>query len=63
MLTSQLRSLLISTAGINGHQKVINEAKDRFKAYFSGDEEAIHPNLRSAIFGIVILHSGEGEYE
>lgn len=58
--TSQLRSLLIATAGMNGHQAVITEAEARFQRYFgSGDTEAIPPNLRSAILGITIRNAGE----
>ncbi|KAI9795929.1 MAG: hypothetical protein M1833_006577 [Piccolia ochrophora] len=63
-LTGQLRSLLIGAAGGAGHQGIISEAQRRFKLYVSGeDKQAIHPNLRSAIFRIVIAEGGEAEYE
>ncbi|KAF4628180.1 hypothetical protein G7Y89_g9972 [Cudoniella acicularis] len=62
-LTSQLRSLLILTAGLNGHEKVISEAQRRFELYTSGkDMSAVHPSLRSAIFGIVMRHGDAPEY-
>lgn len=63
-LTTQLRALLILTAGLNGHDKVISEAKNRFDLYMSGkDKLAIHPNLRAAIFGIAIRTGGRSEYD
>lgn len=63
-LTSQLRALLISTAGLAGHKAIIAEAQRRFKLYISGeDKKAIHPNLRSAVYKIVIAHGGKAEYE
>jgi len=62
-LTSQLRSLLISTAGANGHKEVITEAQHRFEQFVSGkNKEAIHPSLRSAVFGIAIRYGGAKEY-
>ncbi|TVY43894.1 Aminopeptidase [Lachnellula occidentalis] len=63
-LTTQLRSLLLLTAGLNGHEQVTNEAKRRFQLYTSGtDKSAIHPNLRSTIFGIAMRHGDTAEYE
>lgn len=62
-LTGQLRALLIGSAGANGHEAVIAEAKKRFAAFSKGDNSAIHPNLRTAIFQIAIREGGEAEYE
>ncbi|KAH8656940.1 aminopeptidase-like protein [Tricladium varicosporioides] len=62
-LTGQLRSLLILTAGLNGHESVIFEARRRFELYMSGkDKSAVHPNLRSAIFGIAMRYGDTTEY-
>ncbi|KAI5286051.1 hypothetical protein KEM54_000098 [Ascosphaera aggregata] len=58
-LTGQLRQLLIPLAGHAGHKDVIAEAKRRFGAWALGDKAAIDPNLRSAIFSIVISSSSE----
>ncbi|TQS38697.1 hypothetical protein Golomagni_00794 [Golovinomyces magnicellulatus] len=64
MLTSQLRALLIQTAGSNGHKSVVKEAKRRFDLYMSGqDKTTVHQNLRSAIFGVTIQKGGKMEYE
>ncbi|EKD21015.1 uncharacterized protein L3040_004632 [Drepanopeziza brunnea f. sp. 'multigermtubi'] len=63
LLTSQLRALLILTAGLNGHEKVTAEAKKRFDLYKSGDKSAIHPNLRAAVYNLAIFHGGRSEFE
>jgi len=41
----------------------IAEAKRRFQKFTSGDRDAIHPSLRSAIFRTVISEGDETEYE
>ncbi|KAH8820428.1 aminopeptidase-like protein [Xylogone sp. PMI_703] len=62
-LTTQLRALLILTAGLNGHEQVITEAKRRFDLYISGnDKSAIHPSLRTAVFGITIREGDDKEF-
>lgn len=46
------------------HPRTIAEAKNRFQLYTSGkDKAAIHPNLRSAIFGIAIRLGDNAEYQ
>ncbi|EKG11117.1 Peptidase M1 alanine aminopeptidase/leukotriene A4 hydrolase [Macrophomina phaseolina MS6] len=62
-LKGQLRSLLISAAGLAGHEGVIKEAQRRFSAYQSGDKKAIHPSLRGPIFRIVVTEGGEQGFE
>lgn len=42
---------------------VIIEAKRQFTAYVSGDSDAIHPSLRTAVFRTSIQNGGETEYE
>jgi aminopeptidase 2 len=42
---------------------VVNEAHSRFQRFKKGDERCIHPNLRGAIFKIVIATGGREEYE
>ncbi|EMC96716.1 hypothetical protein BAUCODRAFT_34107 [Baudoinia panamericana UAMH 10762] len=62
-LLGQLRALLITTAGVTGHEATINEAMKQFKAYMSGDKQAIHPSLRAAVFRIAIRHGGAETYK
>ena len=63
-LTGQLRALLITTAGMAGHQGVIDEAKKRFAAFTKdGDKKAIHPSLRLPTFKIAVKEGGREAYE
>lgn len=62
-LTGQLRALLISSAGMNGHSGVISEAQKRFQAFIGGDAKAIHPSLRAAVFRISIKNGGVDAYK
>ncbi|KAL8682743.1 MAG: hypothetical protein Q9186_001254 [Xanthomendoza sp. 1 TL-2023] len=62
-LTGQLRALLISTAGGAGHTATVEEAQKRFQRYVSGEREAIHPNLRLAVFRINVATGGKEAYE
>ncbi|KAE9372132.1 aminopeptidase-like protein [Stipitochalara longipes BDJ] len=60
-LTSQLRGALLLSAGANGHEIVVAEAKRQFDLYTTGKGQ-IDPNLRGAIFGIAIREGGKSEY-
>jgi aminopeptidase N len=62
-LTGQLRALLISNAGLVGHEAIIAEAQRRFKAFMGGDKKAIHPSLRNAVFKISVKNGGEEAYK
>lgn len=62
-LTARLRALLISTAGAVGHKEVVAEAQRQFKAYTAGDKDAIHPNLRLAVFKIAIAEGNAAEVD
>ena len=62
-LTGQLRALLISTAGLVGHEKIVTEAQRQFKAFTDGDDKAIHPSLRAAVYRISIKNGGEAAYK
>ncbi|CZT45553.1 related to (AAP1)-alanine/arginine aminopeptidase [Rhynchosporium secalis] len=63
-LTGQLRARLIMTAGMNGHEKTIAEAKRRFELYVSGENKtAIHSNLRAAVYALVIRYGGKTEFD
>ncbi|KAF2767501.1 hypothetical protein EJ03DRAFT_276034 [Teratosphaeria nubilosa] len=62
-LTGQLRALLIATAGLMGHEKIISEAQKRFQAFVGGDKKAIHPSLRNAVFKISVKNGGAQAYK
>lgn len=62
-LTGQLRALLLSTAGLVGHEQVVAEAQRQFQAFLDGDAKAIHPSLRAAVYKISIKNGGEAAYK
>ncbi|KAK9764313.1 hypothetical protein K7432_008285 [Basidiobolus ranarum] len=62
-LSSLLRNLAIAMAGKAGDEEIIQEAQQRFAKFIEGDEAAIHPNLRSTVYGIVVRNGGQQEYE
>lgn len=63
-LTGQLRSLLLSTAGLAGHEAVVAEANKRFTAFTKdGNKQAIHPSLRLPTFKIAAKTGGRPAYE
>ena len=61
-LTGQLRALLLSTAGLAGHQPTIDEAMRQWQAYIK-DQKPIHPSLRLPVFRIAINEGGREAYE
>jgi len=63
-LVGQLRALLISTAGLLGHQATVDEALRRFDLYVSGeDKSAINPSLRKGVFSIAVKERGEPAFK
>ncbi|KAF2097331.1 hypothetical protein NA57DRAFT_57923 [Rhizodiscina lignyota] len=63
LLTGQLRALVLSSAGVTGHQDVIKKGKALFDAYIGGDKSAIHPSLRGPVFRIAIKEGGKDAYD
>lgn len=63
--TTQLRSLLLQTAGKNGHKDVIAEVQRRFKQHATKqhDSTPIPSNLRTAIYSVAVQHGGQEEYD
>jgi aminopeptidase N len=61
-LSGQLRKLLIGLAANNGHEATAAEGKKRFEAWKSGDDKAIHQNLRSVVFNLAVAQGGKSEW-
>lgn len=47
----------------NHSGSIIEEAKRQLSAFASGDKDAIHPSLRTAVFRLSIENGGQSEYE
>lgn len=52
---------MFSYAGLNGDAEIIKEAQRMFAKWAMGDKSAIHPDLRSGVFGIAIQNGGKEE--
>lgn len=59
----RLKSLLFGAAASAKDPSAEKFATDAFAKYIAGDKEAIHPNLRASVFGVVARTGGEKEYE
>ncbi len=62
-LTGQSRKLLLGTAAGSGHKDIVSEGQKKFAAWKSGDEKAIHQNLRGVIFNLAVSNGGQEEYD
>lgn len=62
-LTGQSRKLLLALAAGAGHEGIIAEGKKKFAAWKSGDEKAIHQNLRGVVFNLAVANGGQEEYD
>ncbi|KAI8871205.1 aminopeptidase [Ramicandelaber brevisporus] len=59
-----LRAIAIGGAANAGHPETLKEARRRFDIFFNnGDSSVIPSNLLGAIFGPVVRHGGEREFE
>ena len=61
-LTGQLRKLLLTMGVASGNKSIIAEGQKKFAAWKSGDQSAIHPNLRSVVFNLAVAEGGDEEY-
>lgn len=61
-LTNILRVLALTNAGRSNDRETVEQAKKRFWQLVEGNAEALHPNLRGPVYGIV-LGAAENEDE
>jgi aminopeptidase 2 len=57
----RFKALLFMTAGIADDPEIVSAAKDMFARWVAGEKAAIHPDLRSAVFGIALKNGGKAE--
>lgn len=62
-IEQQFKSLLFGSAGLASDEKIKQAAFDMFNKFKNGDRIAIHPNLRSSVYAIVLVNGGKEEYE
>lgn len=61
-IEQQFKSLLFNSAGITNDETIKKAAFDMFEKSKKGDKSAIHPNIRSSVYAIVLTYGGEEEY-
>jgi aminopeptidase 2 len=62
-ILSQFKSLMFGSAGLAGDKKIQAAAKEMFSKFLEGDFSAIHPNLRSSVFAMVLRDGGVKEWD
>ena len=60
-IEQQFKSMLFGNAGLAGDKQIVKAAFDMFNKFKTGDKLAIHPNLRSSVYAIVLTEGGEEE--
>lgn len=61
--TALLRPLILGMAARCGDPNVISMAKKLFSAFYEGNHDAIHPNLRGTVYSIVLREGNMDEFE
>lgn len=62
-IMEQFKALMFASAGNSGDKKIIAAAQEMFAKFIAGDREAIHPNIRGAVFNIALENGGMKEWE
>jgi len=60
-IEQQFKSLLFNSAGITNDETIKKATFDMFEKFKKGDKSAIHPNIRSSVYAIVLTYGGEEE--
>jgi len=62
-IEQQFKSLLFGSAATAGDEQAKQAAFDMFEKFIAGDRAALHPNLRSSVYSIVLQYGGAKEYD
>ncbi|KAJ9056680.1 hypothetical protein DSO57_1030462 [Entomophthora muscae] len=63
VLDGLLRALAIHNVGLSGDHEALEEARRRFNLFLGGDQTALHPDLRAAVYQITLSLGGDAEYQ
>jgi aminopeptidase 2 len=61
-IEQQFKALLFGASAGTGDERTKNAAFEMFEKFAAGDRNALHPNLRSSVYAIVLKFGGEKEY-
>ncbi|PHH81294.1 hypothetical protein CDD82_1093 [Ophiocordyceps australis] len=59
----QFKAMMFEIAGLSGDEAIVTASKDMFGKFMSGDNGAIHPNIRKSVFAICLKYGGKEEYD
>lgn len=62
-IEQQFKGLLFGSAASAGDDKTKAAAFEMFEKFAAGDRKAIHPNLRSSVYSVVLQYGGKKEYD
>lgn len=63
LVRQQFKSLMFSSAGAAGDEKIVAAAKHMFERFAAGDRSAIDPNIRGGVYALALQYGGKKEYE
>jgi aminopeptidase 2 len=52
---------MFAMAGLNDDPEIVKASQEMFAKWAKGDKNAIHPDLRSAVFAIAMKNGGQAE--
>jgi len=61
-ISAQFKALLFGVSGMAGEPEIVKAAQDMFQQFVSGEQSAIHPNIRGSVYSIVLKNGGEKEW-
>ncbi|KAK1807888.1 Aminopeptidase 2 mitochondrial [Friedmanniomyces endolithicus] len=62
-IEQQFKALLFGSAASAGDEKAKTATFNMFDKFVKGDRQAIHPNIRGAVYSVVLQYGGEKEYD
>jgi aminopeptidase 2 len=60
-IEQQFKAMMFASAGVVDDQTIVKSAFDMFNKFKAGDSSAIHPNLRTSVYAIVLSNGGKEE--
>lgn len=57
-IKEQFKSMMFGSAGMAGDPSIVAAAKEMFAEFTKGNDKAIHPNIKAAVFSIVLANGG-----
>ncbi|KAF2480971.1 peptidase family M1-domain-containing protein [Neohortaea acidophila] len=62
-MDQQFKGMMFGSAASAGDEKTKAAAFEMFEKFVAGERKALHPNLRSSVYSVVLQYGGEKEYD